>query len=343
MNLLEWENNFKTVLSDLALQSLKGNTHLPFQNGSKGNSLVDVIFCFIAKSIGLEIPKEIIERIKANGGLQEKYFQNDIDKFLSYYFRNLAFDEDINTQFNTDKEITHFLENLNWNDPWNEINIVGTVLKSFIDKGETEKVGVVFRFIQDSFSIDNNLSNIKTISPLQLFGIWSHLCPFESLSGTTFIERNKKTFDFVLSQQNQDYHFYPVSGGGACPNLNAVNILLTFCLNSNDYFLTTCEKLNPLSQTILSGITQPLISESFRTKPMTEKAVFNLKVGDEVKHWVTCEEILEIGSKTEFVNLYKPEVWSTWIWLLTVKKINLLLTDKSKVKVTSNHFTYGLQ
>ncbi|MEI6433575.1 MAG: hypothetical protein WCP32_01940 [Bacteroidota bacterium] len=342
MNLLTWENQFKELLSDLAFQSLIGNTHISFQSGSKGNCLVDVIFCFIAKSIGLEIPKDFFERVKADIGLQGNHIENDIDNFLLQYFRNLAFGDKINFRFNTDIEITHFLENLNWNDPWNEINIVGTVLKSFIDKGETEKVKVVFRFIQDSFSIDNNLSNIKNISPLQMFGVWSHLVPFESLSGAHFIERNKKTFDFVLSQQNQDYHFYPVTGGGACPNLNAVNILMTFCINSDDYFLTTCEKLTPLIQTILSGISQPLIAESLRTQPMTIKEVSKLRIGAEVKLWVTCKEIFEIGSKTEFVNLYKPEVWSTWIWLLTVKKINLLLTDKSKLKITSDHFSFGL-
>lgn len=339
-----WSNQFREHVRELILKAHESDMHLSFQNGNRGNALIDIIYCFIAKSIELSIPLEFMEKVKNKNEISNDLMTVDINEYFIRYFRNLVFKEPICLHLKTKKELVVFLEELNWGDPWNEINIVGTILKSFIDNRQKEYVKLVFEFIRDLFAIDNTLTKIKSISSTQLLGIWSHLCPFESATGMFLIERNKKTFDFVINQQHEDHHFYPVAGGGACPNLNAVNILLTFCIGPGSilFLPTTRYRLALLNSAILSNVHQTLLPDSFRNSPLTEKQIKYLTISDEIKHWITCKEIFEIGSKTELINLHKPDVWSTWIWLLTVKKINILLRNKSHLKASTNHFSFGI-
>lgn len=328
MTLDLWKLEFITHLTTLFSQIDKNQGYTSFQFGMKGSLTNSIILSFMLKSLNrieyLDIKEKMVNT-------QTKTYGYD---YLGDYFFSISYGKKQRLAIKP----RQFWEQLDWKDSWNEINKVGLYLRSlYLDNNKDDTIYILNK-IKNKFSTFN-LQNYRLCSNTQILGILSHLLPFEFYCNYYLFDRNIKNLNWIFEQQNKDGHFYPVLGGGACPNLNAVNCLISFLYFDNQYKNLITDKLEPLLNSILNHNDNVLMSESLRGNPLTILELKDLKISDEIIFWVTNNGLNENG---EIFNLHKPDTWSTWIWILMSIKIEALLTNKKINFLCEEHFTFGI-
>lgn len=102
---------------------------------------------------------------------------------------------------------------------------------------------------------------------LQPLGLWGHIAHLEIVFGPA-VRLDNGTVDWVLGLQHRDGLCYPAGGGGACPDLNWVNIVLSLHLRGHVDHSEVHHRFDRLLWALRPLFDETLARESLRERPL---------------------------------------------------------------------------
>jgi len=166
---------------------------------------------------------------------------------------------------------------------------------------------------------------------LEDVGIASHLQPFSILTGRRYFAGPEElTLRNLLLMQASDGLFYPVLGGGACPELNVINLLIEIGQRNEGARRLVSAAFERYVTRMLREIGRVWLPENFRGQAATAETL-DSKLPRKVRLWVT-------SGMVDGVDIYAPELWSTFIRYLSFKKTTLFLSGRD-TSPTLDHYT----
>jgi hypothetical protein len=300
--LLKWKLAVTRALQMLITSAARTGSCVSPQAGVVGNACDDLVAYFLARLVG--VPASALERklLMQEDEIVECGSPAHSHIYAMLLARHVPSCRGVNlVAFMTDP--LAYAASWDWQDAW----LTSTRLCEFlcyIERFYPEMILSCYLRIRE-FALSKGLYfDPKASGLLPRIGVLSHLLPYELRFGEPSELLNDAFLTELLNLQHHDGLFYPVSGGGACPDLNAVNLLLFYCGDSAT-FATAIAALQKFVRAMISHLDKCWQPENYRSGSTHFPAHYN-RLPPTVVDWIAREEI---GG----VSLYQGDVWSTMV------------------------------
>lgn len=339
------QNNHSTLMSNCfglcLLDLIKANTNKILV--SKEQLCQNILKCYqTSKDVFIDPilkSEEISSKLHTYDYLVEQtsYFCRHILYILGY---EIPFNPDAKQEIYNPDWVTKYLSDLDWADPWLESNKAMFLLDrlTFASLDETQKISYLpslnaaFDYFDNSIDPKTGLWGTEKNSGLMrgVAGAY-HIIPYYLFFKKTvpFVEQMVKS---VLTLENPEGLFFPIAGGCACVDTDAIGILSLLYHVVPDYHkeidavLARSKELILNLQSYEGGFVESGASSSQRLSGVNNKS------GDRLDQIWTSGTSMKYSSwsKMEY-NTDKPDLWSTYFRLLSIAYCDAVL-QKEQLK-----------
>jgi hypothetical protein len=300
---LNWKSALARSLQMLISDAVRTGSCVPPQTGVVGNLCDDIVAYFLAcmldvpaAALGCRLQmqeKEIMESgAAAHSHIYALLLASSVPQFRR---ENLVL-------FMADP-VGH-LSSWDWEDAW----LTSTRLCEFlcyVERFYPDMISSCYRRVRAFVHSDRMTGKQQRSGDLLArIGVISHLLPYEVKFGEPFEVLSNTLLSEILESQHHDGFFYPVPGGGACPDLNAVN-LLSFYFRACPISVTAFAALQKFIRAMTLHLERCWQPENYRGGPISIPERSG-QLPPAVIDWIAREEV---GG----VSLYDGDVWSTMI------------------------------
>jgi hypothetical protein len=323
------------------LNELEFNSLYPISVHASPTLISSAIALLLQYSLGIDINKKTFTMILNSWDIESKSYKcnelesqntknkNYLRAQTNYFCRVICrtlYKSENNYERLERKNIEMWMQNIDWNKPWDSANEIMFVLDSLFNPPTCEnniKIGNdVLKFLQSNINKDTGFWGSSKSSKLSQMCGSMHIYPFIIENNLNL--NNNKIVSSTLDILSYGGCFYPIIGGGACPDYDGTCLLTWFKLSKDQNKL-----LLPIFTNHLMNQENGLFIEARRFINHKPKDVL---IAKEISNWIFSDYHYYSGWESMKYHVAEPNLWACWVRTLSIAMIQHKFGVKNDIK-----------